>query len=122
MYIKLISGFLILFSAFMGARHGWSGLTFKPGDTTPTAELQRTLNLSADTLKVFSIATILGGLLVLPPQTFLAGNILNICLFVFLIIRFLIAGDIKHALIEVPFLLIPVVLIFLKHPLSPNIN
>lgn len=118
MVIRSISALLILFSAFMGAKHGWSSLNSKPGDTGPVADLLQTLNLSGTTLKVFSVLTILGGFLLLPPQTFLAGNLLNISLFLFLIIRFLILGDVKHALSEIPFLLIPVILIFLKHPLA----
>ncbi|MET1056288.1 MAG: hypothetical protein ABWY16_13360 [Pedobacter sp.] len=118
MLIRFISGFLILFSAFMGAKHGWGGLNVKPGDTGPVADLLDTLNLSQTTLKIFSILTIAGGFLLLPPQTFLAGNLLNICLFLFLIVRFLIVGDIRHAIAEIPFLLIPIVLIFLKHPLA----
>ncbi|SEA79016.1 hypothetical protein SAMN05443550_105213 [Pedobacter hartonius] len=118
MFIRMISGSLILFSAIMGTKHGWSLLNIKPGHAGPVADLLLTLNLSQPTLKLFSILTILGGFLLLPPQTFLAGNLLNICLFLFLIIRFLIAGDIKHALSEISFLLVPVVLIFLKHPLA----
>lgn len=118
MIIKLISGFLILFSAFMGAKHGWGSLHLKPGDTGPVADLLQTLKLSENTVKAFSVLTIAGGFLLLAPQTFLVGNLLNICLFLFLIIRFLLLGDYKHALLEIPFLLIPVILIFLKHPFS----
>lgn len=118
MYIKVISGFLILFSAFMGVKHGWSGLNFKPGDTGPFAHFQQQLNLGRATLKVFAILTILGGLLLLAPQTFLVGNLLNISLFLFLIIRFLMIGEIKMAATEIPFLLIPVLLIVLKHPFA----
>jgi hypothetical protein len=117
MIIKLISALLILFSAFMGAKHGWAAYHSKPGDTGPVADLLQTLNLSQNTVRVFAVLTIAGGLLLLVPQTFFIGNLLNICLFLFLILRFLLEGDIKHALSEVPFLLIPVLLIFIKHPL-----
>jgi hypothetical protein len=34
---------------------------------------------------------------------------------------FLNAGEVKPALIEIPFLLIPLVLIYLKHPLAGNL-
>jgi hypothetical protein len=117
MIIKLISASLILFSAFMGVKHGWGAYHSKPGDTGPVANLLQTLHLSQNELKFFAVLTIAGGLLLLAPQTFFIGNLLNICLFLFLILRFLLVGDIKHALSEIPFLLIPVLLIFIKHPL-----
>lgn len=120
MFIKLISGMLILFSAFMAVKHGWSGLNFRPGDTGPFANFQQKMNLSLSTLKAFSMLTILGGLLLLTSQTFFVGNLLNISLFLFLIIRFLLIGEIKFALSEIPFLLIPILLIFLGHPLAVN--
>jgi hypothetical protein len=118
MIIKIISGVLILFSAFMGIRQGMKGLNVKPGDTGPFVHLKEKLKFSDSTLKVFAALTILSGVLLLAPQTFLFANILNIGLFLFLIIRWLLIGDVKAALSEVPFMLIPVLLIFLKHPFA----
>ena len=120
MVIKIISGIIILISAFMGARVGFKGLNIKPGDTGPFAHLKHKLKFSDSTLQVLAVLTVIGGLLLLLPQTFLAANILNICLFLFLIIRWLMIGDMKSALSEVPFLLVGVLLIFLKHPFAVN--
>jgi len=120
MVIKIISGIIILISAFMGTRVGWKGLNIKPGDTGPFVHIKAKLKFSDSTLKVLAILTIIGGVLLLLPQTFLFANILNICLFLFLIVRWLIIGDMKSALSEVPFLLIGVLLIFLKHPFGLN--
>ena len=118
MAIKIISTVLILFSAFMGVSQGIKGWNVKPGDTGPFVNMQQKLKFSNSTLPIFAALTILSGILLLLPQTFLFANILNISLFLFLIIRWLMTGDIKAALLEVPFLLIPVLLIFLKHPLA----
>jgi hypothetical protein len=120
MVIKIISGIIILISAFMGARQGWKGLNIQTGDTGPFVHIQEKLKFSDSTLKTFAVLTIISGILVLLPQTFLFANILNICLFLFLIARWLMIGDIKSALSEVPFLLIPVLLIFLKHPFAAD--
>ena len=120
MVIKIISGILILISAFMGARVGWKGLNIKPGDTGPFVHIKEKLKLGESSLKVLAVLTITGGILLLVPQTFLAANILNICLFLFLIIRWLMIGDVKSALSEVPFLIIPVLLIFMKYPFAVN--
>jgi len=120
MVIKIISGIIILISAFMGARQGWKGLNIQTGDTGPFVHIQEKLKFRDSTLKVFAVLTIISGILLLLPQTFLFANLLNICLFLFLIIRWLMIGDIKSALSEVPFLLIPVLLIFLKHPFAAD--
>jgi hypothetical protein len=118
MIIKFISGALILFTAYMGIKHGWQGLTMKPNDTGPGVDLMKKVDLNQGVLKVFSVLTILSALLILPPQTFVAGNLLNAALILFLLIRFLMVGESKPALIEIPFLLIPLLLIWLKHPFA----
>ncbi|WP_439698547.1 hypothetical protein ACFGVS_10325 [Mucilaginibacter sp. AW1-7] len=118
MTLKLISSALVLFAAFMSIKHGWQGLTMKPGATGPEAELFGKLNLSPTTLKVISLLTLLSGILILMPQTFVAGNILNAALIFFLMVMFFYVREFKTALIEIPFLLIPLALIYLKYPLG----
>lgn len=118
MIIKLISGALILFTAYMGFKHGWQALQIKPGDTGPEVELFNKLNLSPAAIKTIGVLSILGGLLILAPQTFFIGNLLNAVVIVFLMAMFLNAGEIKPALIEIPFLAIPLLLIYLKYPLE----
>lgn len=118
MIVKVISGTLLLFTAFMGIKHGWQGLTVKPGDTGPAAELFEKLDLSPLATKGIGLVSIISALLILAPQTFLIGNLLNAALILILMILFLNAGEIKPALIEIPFLLIPLLLIYLKHPLA----
>lgn len=118
MIIKIISGLLLLFTAYMSIKHGWQGLNIKPDATGPEAELFSKLKLSQTTLKVFAALTLLSGVLMLVPQTFVAGCILNAALILFLTIKFLLVGAYTPALIEIPFLLMPLVLIYLKHPLA----
>ena len=121
MVIKIISSALILFTAFMSIKHGWQGLTAKPNATGPEADLFNKINLSPVVLKVFAVVTILSGVLILVPQTFVAGNLLNAALIFFLMVRFLGVREFKPALIEIPFLLIPLLLIYLKHPLAAKL-
>jgi hypothetical protein len=118
MIVKIISGILILFTAFMSFKHGYQGLTAKAGDTGPEAELFAKINLSMEAIKVISALTLLSALLILIPQTFVFGNLLNAGMILVLLLLFLKAGETKAALIEVPFLLIPLLLIWLKYPLG----
>jgi hypothetical protein len=52
------------------------------------------------------------------PQTFFAGNLLGAAVILLIVALALNAGNIKMALIEVPFFLMPLILIWLGHPLK----
>jgi hypothetical protein len=118
MIIKLISGALLLFTAYMGIKHGWQLFNVKPGDTGPEMDLLGKLNLSQGVTKAFALLTMLCAIMILFPQTFVIGNILNAIGIVLIMAMLLNVREIKPALIEIPFLLIPLVLIYLKHPLA----
>ncbi|MBE9464730.1 hypothetical protein ACFP1I_18105 [Dyadobacter subterraneus] len=116
MIIKLISRALILFTAYMGLKHGWQALHIKPGDTGPEVELFNKLNVSPGAIKIIGVLSILGALLILAPQTFFIGNLLNAVVILFLMAMFLNVSEIKATIIEVPFLIAPLLLIYLKYP------
>ncbi|WP_202909769.1 hypothetical protein [Mucilaginibacter pedocola] len=62
--------------------------------------------------------TILAGLFLLIPQTYFLGNLLNAVSIVIIMCLAARAGNLKMALIEIPFLALPIVLIWLKYPLK----
>jgi hypothetical protein len=114
MILKLISAALILFTMVMGFKHGWSALNPTPENSV----MMESLKLSASLVKVVGVLTIAGAVLILFPFTFFWGNILNSCLILVMMGLFIQAKDYKMVAIEIPFLLMPLVLIYLKHPLS----
>jgi hypothetical protein len=114
MIFKLISAALIAFTAFMGVKHGWSALNPTPANSV----MMQSLKLSTLLVKTIGVLTIIGAMLVLFPFTFFWGNILNASLIVLMMGLFIQARDTKMVAMEIPFLLIPLVLIYLKHPLS----
>jgi hypothetical protein len=118
MIIKIISGALLLFTVYMGIKHGWQLLNSKPSDIGPEMDLIRKLNLSQAVIKSFAVLTLLTTLLILFPQTFVPGNILNAIGILLIMSSLLNVREIKPALIEIPFMFIPLVLIYLKHPLA----
>jgi hypothetical protein len=117
MMIKIISAALLLFSVYMGLTHGIQALNFKPGTAAQGENLLEKMDLSTEVIKGIGILTILGALLVLFPQTYLAGNFLNALTILFLMIQFIHIRAMKPALLEIPFLLIPLVMVYLRHPL-----
>jgi hypothetical protein len=112
--MKIVSGVLILVTAFLSFKHGWAGLTMKPEAMNMLAEL----GMGEIAGKAMSVLTLAVGLLILFPQTFFAGNLLNAGLILLIMALALKVGNVKMALIEIPFLLLPLLLIWLGHPLK----
>ncbi|CAM4416494.1 hypothetical protein SAMN06265348_11919 [Pedobacter westerhofensis] len=115
MLIKIISALLILVTAYFGLSHG--SRTF----SKPSAEYLQMMALLGitDTVRViFGICPILSVILILFPQTFFAGNVLRAVLLLLMMTLALKAGNYKFALIEIPFLAMPLLLIYLGHPLK----
>jgi hypothetical protein len=110
--MKILSGVLILITAFLSFKHGWEGLTNKP----ETVNMLTELGIGEIGGKVMSVLTLAVGLLILFPQTFFAGNLLNAAVILLIMALALKTGNLKTALIEIPFLLMPLVMIWLGHP------
>jgi hypothetical protein len=113
--MKIISGLLIIFVAFMSFKHGLSALK-NPAPQGDEILLSWGINKPLQT--ILSVITLLTAVMTLFPQTFFAGNIISAMLFILLMGFQLESGNIKAALIEIPFLLVPFVLIYLGHPLK----
>ncbi|RRA98939.1 hypothetical protein [Larkinella rosea] len=111
--MKILSIILLLVSAFLGLKHGWDA--FQPGNAEQ-AKMMATLGISKAALPVFGVVSILAGLMLLFPQTFFIANLLNAVSIVLIMALALRAGDVKMALLEIPFLAIPLLLIWLKYP------
>ena len=113
--MKIISGLLLLVAVFLSVRHGWAGLTqtLKPAET----ELLAGLGFTRSTLVAFSSYTLAGAALLLFPQTFFWGNLLGAAGFLLLAALALRTGNLRLAATELAFMLLPLALIWLKHPL-----
>ena len=114
MILKIISAALILFTTFMGVKHGWSALNPTPENMV----MMEGLKISSTLIKIIGILTLVGAVFILFPPTFFWGNILNAGLILVMMVLFIRTNDLKGVLIEIPFLVIPFLLIWLKHPLA----
>lgn len=113
--LRIISIILILGSVIMGVRHGWNA--FQPADPEQ-AKMMADLGIGNTGVLIFGIVSIVGALMLLFPQTFLIGNIVNAVSIVVIMALALNAGNIRMALIEIPFLAVPLLLIWLKYPID----
>lgn len=114
MLIKIISGILGAVALFMGLKQGWAMASGKP----EMLEMFGKWGFGKQALAVNGIITIVSALLLLHPKTFFWGNFL-MAAGIFLIICFHVQDhDMKGVAIELPFLLINLVLISLRHPFA----
>jgi len=110
----------IFFGGFRGGgpRNQWKGkmkerwMNMKPEETKMLTDL----GIGRPLLVIISLLSLAVGVMVLLPQTFFAGNLLNAAMILLIMSLALKAGNIKTALIEIPFLIMPLVLIYLGHP------
>lgn len=116
MVLKIISGVLILITVYLNFKHGWAGVTnsMSEGETKMMADL----GIGKAWFLPIGLISFLICLLVLFPQTFFVGNVLNATFILLIMSLALRAGVTKIALIEIPFLLMPLLMIYLGHPLK----
>lgn len=112
---KTVSFLLLLISVGLSFKHGWDSFHM---DTNPEAlKMLQQLGISESAIPVVGGLSLLTGLLLIFPQTFLAGNILSILTITLVMIRAIQFHYPAIALLEIPFLLLPLLLILLKHSL-----
>src|SRR5258708_12197247 len=103
----------MLSTGFLSFKQGGAGIT----NSMNPEEEKMISELGSDRMLIpFSILNLVVGLLILFPQTFFIANMINAVTILTIIGLSLKSGTIKTALIEIPFLLIPLVLIYLGHP------
>ncbi len=114
MILKIINSVLILFAIFMGFKQGYAMLSAKP----EMLEMFGKWNFSKNAVVINGAITLLASILILFPKTFVWGNFLMAAGILMIICLQLLNKDLKGAAIEIPFLLLNLVIIYLQHPLK----
>lgn len=111
---NIISLALLLVAVFLAFKHGWETLNYKkhPG----SLKMLNDLGLSESMVPVFGAITLLIGLLLLIPKTFFLGNVLNAISIIIIMALAIKSGNFKMAFMEIPFLILPLIMIWLKYP------
>jgi len=111
--MKMLSGVLILISLYLGISHG-SRAFRKPSEEY--IRMMSALGITDAMRMMFGLWAITTAILILFPGSFFLGNVLRAVQLVVMMALALKAGNYKFAFIEVPFLLVPLLLIYLGHP------
>lgn len=114
MVIKIINSVLILFAVYMGLKHGWSMTTGKP----EALEMFSKWGLNKLAVACFGVVGLASAVMILVPRTFLWGNFLMAAGILLITCFHLLDRNLKGAAIELPFLLLSLVIIYLRHPLA----
>jgi hypothetical protein len=114
MTIKIINSILILVAVFMGLKQGFAMLTGKP----EMLEMFGKWGFNKSLVLTFGVYGLISALFILFPKTFVWGNFM-MAAFILMIICFQVFfKDLKGAAIEIPFLLLNLIIIYLQHPLK----
>ncbi|TDQ11738.1 hypothetical protein ATK78_0866 [Pedobacter metabolipauper] len=111
--MKILSMLLLSISAFLSLKHGWDA--FQPANAEQ-AKMMTDLGITKTVMPYFGVFSIIVGLMLFFPQTFFFSNVLNAITIVLIMALSLNAGNYKMTLIEIPFLAMPLLLIWLKYP------
>jgi uncharacterized membrane protein len=114
MILRLVNSILILVAVFMGLKQGYAMFSGKP----EMVEMFSKWNFNKTGLMINGAITIISALLILHPKTFLWGNFVMATGILLIICLHLLDKDLKGVAIELPFLLLNMVIIYLQHPLS----
>jgi len=114
MIIKILNALLILFAVYMGTKQGWAMLNSKPEMVAMFGKW----GSGKTGVMIFGVVTLVSSLLILFPKTFVWGNFLMAATILCLVCFHLLDKNLKGAAIELSFLLINLLIIYLQHPLA----
>lgn len=111
---SIISLVLLIVSVSLSFKHGWDTFNYK--NNPESLKMMNELGISESVIPYFGALTIVVGVLLLIPKTFFLGNVLNAMSILLIMALSLKAGNYKIALVEIPFLALPLIMIWLKYP------
>jgi len=116
---NIISLLLLVVSVGLSFKHGWDTFTYK--NNPESGKMMAELGIPESWVPALGVFTFIVGVLLIIPKTFFIGNVLNAVSIVMIMALALKAGNYKIALMEIPFLALPLVLIWLKYPFQRTI-
>lgn len=111
---NIISLALLIISVSLSFKHGWD--TFNYRNNPESVKIMNELGINESFIPFFGVLAVVIGILLLIPRTFFLGNMLNAISILLIMALALRSGNYKMALIEIPFLVMPLLMIWLKYP------
>jgi hypothetical protein len=112
MIIKIFSIALLIIAAFMGLKQGWAMLS----GSEPMLDMFSKWHFHKSGVRALGLLTLGSSLMIVFPQTYLAGNFLMATSILLVLCLQLSSANLKGAAIEVPFILMNLMLIYFQYP------
>lgn len=112
--LKYLNIGLILVVVFMGIKQGYAMLSGKP----EMVDMFGKWDFSKSMVMIVGLLTMLGALLILVPRTFIWGNFMMAAVILMILCFQLYDKNLKGALVELPFLLLNLIIIYLQYPIK----
>jgi hypothetical protein len=114
LFLKFFAAALLLTTVALSARQGWGMLTDQP----PVRELLQPLGLGRLSRLLLGSVVLLGAGLTVFPGTFLWGSYLSAAGILLILALQLHHQNVAGAVVEVPFLGLTLLVLYLRHPLA----
>jgi len=111
---NIVSLLLLIVSVVLSFKHAWDTAHYK--NNPESFKMMETLGIGEKMIPFMVFITAGVGVLLLIPRTFFLGNMLNAITIVIIMGLALRAGNYRMALLEIPFLAMPLIMIWLKYP------
>jgi len=111
--MRIIGIILLLISAVLSFKHGIEA--FRPASAEQT-KMMTDLGISPSIAPYTGLLSLIIGIALLLPHTFFIANVLNAVIILVIMALSLRTGNVRIALLEIPFLALPLLLIWLKYP------
>lgn len=115
---KVINSILILIAIGMGLKQGYAMFSAKP----EMVEMFGKWGFTKTGLAINGSITMIAALLIFFPKTFIWGNFLMAAGILLIMCFHLLDKDMKGVAVEIPFLLINLVIIYLQHPFKEGFS
>ncbi len=109
---KILNMILVIIAVFMGLKQGYAMCSAQP----QMQALFGKWGFNKPALMINGAVTLVAALLILFPKTFVWGNFLMAAGILLIICFHLLDKDLKGVIIELPFLLLNLVIIYLQYP------
>ncbi len=118
MILRIINSILILIAVFMGTKQGYAMFSGKQ----EMLDMFGQWGFNKTFLSINGAITMIAAVMILFPKTFVWGNFLMAAGILLIICFHLLDQDLKGVLIELPFLLINLVIIYLQYPIKSGMS
>jgi len=115
---NIASALLLFISVSLSFKHAWDTIHYK--NNPESVKMMESLGINETFIPYLAAVALAVGALLLIPNTFFLGNMLNAILIVMIMGLALRAENYRIALIEIPFLAMPLMMIWLKYPFKFN--